>query len=107
MDSKAKGTRSGKENSFDETVDNFSAKAEELWKQFQLKTGFSDDKIESLKIKAASKIDELKVEMDAWDEAAKIKWEALKTSAGSWWDKIKEERDRGDEPHKKGKSESN
>lgn len=100
MSTDAEDLKDKTENVFDETVDKVGDKAEELWKQLQAKTGFSDEKIDQLKAKASTKIDELKAEMDTWDDEAKEKWEELKGKAGSWWSKIKDEFDGDDEKEK-------
>jgi len=83
-----------------ETWDKVEDKAEELWKQFQAKTGFSDDKIADLKTKASHKIDELKAEMETWDDTAKVKWEELKGKSGDWWAKIKDKFEGGEDTEK-------
>lgn len=59
----------------EEAWDKVEDKAEELWKQFQVKTGFDDEKIAELKAKASHKLEDLKAEMDTWDDEAKAKWE--------------------------------
>jgi DNA phosphorothioation-dependent restriction protein DptG len=97
-DQSGKSGNKSAEEKFSATWDKVGDKAEELWKQFQAKTGFSDEKIEELKQKASEKIDELKGEMDTWDDEAKTTWEELKTKAGGWWTKLRD----SFEPEKKG-----
>jgi ElaB/YqjD/DUF883 family membrane-anchored ribosome-binding protein len=89
-------------NVIGETWDKVEDKAEELWKQFQAKTGFSDEKINDLKAKASHKVEDIRAEIETWDDEAKEKWDELKVKAGRWWARIKDKFDGDDDNPKIG-----